>query len=178
MTCCAKLLQSCLTLCNSMDCSLAGSSVHRILQARTLERVAISCSANLSVNSWAFNHLVISLPLPINISSQERMELNMSPFLGSLTCPLQSMGLTPREWKADAGTQRGQASALLARDGRKALNHEGLVPSITSDFMWLSALVLLGITLTWTSGWRERSWVASGIFGISQAPSLGLLFTI
>ena len=31
---CAKLLQSCLTLCVAMDCSLPGSSVHGILQAR------------------------------------------------------------------------------------------------------------------------------------------------
>ena len=31
----------CLTLCNPMDCSLPGSSVHRIFQARELEWVAI-----------------------------------------------------------------------------------------------------------------------------------------
>ena len=30
----AKLLQSYLTLCNAMDCSLPGSSVHGILQAK------------------------------------------------------------------------------------------------------------------------------------------------
>ena len=36
----AKLLQSCLTLCNPMDCSPPGSSVHGILQARILEWVA------------------------------------------------------------------------------------------------------------------------------------------
>ena len=30
----AKSLQSCLTLCDPMDCSLLGSSVHGILQAR------------------------------------------------------------------------------------------------------------------------------------------------
>ena len=34
---CAKSLQSCLTLCNPMDCSLPGSSVHGLLQARILE---------------------------------------------------------------------------------------------------------------------------------------------
>ena len=34
--------QLCLTLCDPMDCSLPGSSVHGILQARTLERVVIS----------------------------------------------------------------------------------------------------------------------------------------
>ena len=37
MQCASKSLQSCPTLCNSMDCSLPGSSLHEILQARTLE---------------------------------------------------------------------------------------------------------------------------------------------
>ena len=40
----AKSLQSCPILCDPMDCSLRGFSVHRILQARTLEWVAISFS--------------------------------------------------------------------------------------------------------------------------------------
>ena len=38
----AKSLQSCPTLCDPMDSSPPGSSVHRILQARTLEWSAIS----------------------------------------------------------------------------------------------------------------------------------------
>jgi len=38
---CAKLLQSCLTLCDPMDCSPTGSSVHGILQARILEWIAM-----------------------------------------------------------------------------------------------------------------------------------------
>ena len=37
---CATLLQPCPTLCDSMDCSPPGSSVHGILQARILEWVA------------------------------------------------------------------------------------------------------------------------------------------
>ena len=32
-----KLFQSCLTVCNPMDCSPPGSSVHEIFQARILE---------------------------------------------------------------------------------------------------------------------------------------------
>ena len=40
----AKSLQSCLTLCDPIDSSLPGSSVPGILQARTLEWVAISFS--------------------------------------------------------------------------------------------------------------------------------------
>ena len=39
-----KSLQSCPTLCDSIDGLLPGSSVPGILQARTLERVAISFS--------------------------------------------------------------------------------------------------------------------------------------
>ena len=41
----AKSLQSCLTLCDPMDCSPPGSSVPGILQARILEWVAIPSSS-------------------------------------------------------------------------------------------------------------------------------------
>ena len=40
----AKLLQLCPTLCDPMDCSLQGSSVHGIFQARVLEWGAIAFS--------------------------------------------------------------------------------------------------------------------------------------
>ena len=38
---CVPVTQLCPTLCDPMDCSLVGSSVHRIFQARILEWVAI-----------------------------------------------------------------------------------------------------------------------------------------
>jgi len=44
---CAKSLQSCLTLCDPVDCSLSGSSVHGILQARILEWIAVLSSRKL-----------------------------------------------------------------------------------------------------------------------------------
>ena len=40
--------QSYLTLCNLMDCSLPGSFVHGILQAKILEWVAIPLSGGFS----------------------------------------------------------------------------------------------------------------------------------
>ena len=52
----AKSLQSCLTLCDPTDGSLPGSSVPGILQARTLEWVAISSS-----NEWKWKAKVKSL---------------------------------------------------------------------------------------------------------------------
>ena len=44
----SEVSQSCLTLCDPMDCSLPGSSVHEIFQARILEWVAISFSRGSS----------------------------------------------------------------------------------------------------------------------------------
>ena len=43
-----EVSQSCPTLCDDMDCSLPGSSVHGIFQARILEWVAISFSRGSS----------------------------------------------------------------------------------------------------------------------------------
>ena len=40
----SEVAQSCPTLCDPMDCSLSGSSVHGIFQARVLEWIAISFS--------------------------------------------------------------------------------------------------------------------------------------
>ena len=40
----SEVTRSCLILCDPMDCSLPGSSIHGIFQARVLEWVAISFS--------------------------------------------------------------------------------------------------------------------------------------
>ena len=42
----SSVAQSCPTLCDPMDCSLPGSSIHGIFQARVLEWVAIASSRN------------------------------------------------------------------------------------------------------------------------------------
>ena len=44
----SEVAQSCLTLCDPIDCSLPGSLVHGIFQARVLESVAISFSRESS----------------------------------------------------------------------------------------------------------------------------------
>ena len=56
MLCYAKSLQLCLTLCNPIDGSPPGSAIPGILQARTLEWVAISFS-----NAWKWKVKVKSL---------------------------------------------------------------------------------------------------------------------
>ena len=44
----SEVAQSCPTLCNPMDCSLPGSAIYGIFQARVLEWVAISFSRGSS----------------------------------------------------------------------------------------------------------------------------------
>ena len=53
----AKSIQSCLTLCDPMDRSPSGSSVHEILQARILEWVAVLSSRG---SSWSRDPTLVS----------------------------------------------------------------------------------------------------------------------
>ena len=52
-----EVAQSCLTLCDPLDCSLPGSPIHGIFQARILEWVAISFSRG---SSWPRDQTQVS----------------------------------------------------------------------------------------------------------------------
>ena len=54
----SEVAQSCPTLCDPVDCSPPGSSIHGILQARILEWVAISFSRG---SSWPRDRTQVSL---------------------------------------------------------------------------------------------------------------------
>ena len=91
----AKSLQSCPTLCNPMDCSPPGFSVHGLLQARIVEWIAMPSSrgsswprdqAHVSYVSWAGSLLV-------------------PPALGHLKIPPETCYISlahhcPGEWEA------------------------------------------------------------------------------
>ena len=56
----SEVAQSCPTLCDPMDCSLPGFSVHGIFQARILEWVAISFSRRSSQpRDWTRVSLIV-----------------------------------------------------------------------------------------------------------------------
>ena len=55
---CAKLLQSCLTLCDPMDCSPEGSSAHGSLQARILARLAMPSLQGILPTQGSNPHLL------------------------------------------------------------------------------------------------------------------------
>ena len=79
----AKSLQSCPTLCNPVDGSPPGSLVPGILQARTLERVAISFS-----NAWKWK---------VKVKSLSRVRLLVTPWTAAYQAPL-SMGFSRQEY--------------------------------------------------------------------------------
>ena len=58
----SEVVQLCPTLCDPMDCSLPGSSIHGIFQARILEWVAISFS-NIGDIGLNFFICIMSLAL-------------------------------------------------------------------------------------------------------------------
>ena len=79
----AKSLQLCLTLCNPVDGSLSGSSVLGILQARTLEWVAISFS-----NAWKWK---------VKVKSLSGVQLLVTPWTAAYQAP-PSMGVSRQEY--------------------------------------------------------------------------------
>ena len=79
----AKSLQSCPTLCNPRDGSPPGSAVPGILQARTLEWVAVSFS-----NAWKWK---------VKVKSLSRVWLLVTPWTAAHQAP-PSMGFSRQEY--------------------------------------------------------------------------------
>ena len=63
-----EVAQSCLTLCDPVDSSLPGSSVHRIFQARVLEWGAIAFSELLLVHFYKFSQFDLSSQRNVTLS--------------------------------------------------------------------------------------------------------------
>ena len=83
----AKLLQSCPTLCNPIDGSLPDSPIPGILQARTLEWVAISFS-----NAWKWK---------VTVKSLSRVQPSVTPWTAAHQVPT-SMGFSRQEYWSGA----------------------------------------------------------------------------
>ena len=81
--CYAKSLQSCPTLCDPIDGSPQGSPVPGILQARTREWVAISCS-----NAWKWK---------VNVKLLSRVRLLATPWTAAYQAP-PSIGFSKQEY--------------------------------------------------------------------------------
>ena len=95
----SEAAQSCPTLSDPMDCSLPGSSIHGIVQARTLEWVAISFS-----NAWKWK---------VKVKSLGRVWLLATPWTAAYQAP-PSMGFSRQEyWSVVPLPSPNQALALF-----------------------------------------------------------------
>ena len=75
---CVLVAQLCLTLCNPMDCSPPGFPVHGILQARTLEWVAMPFSHLLQVTSFLLAFRAVE-PITLEATVSYRGGLRLVP---------------------------------------------------------------------------------------------------
>ena len=100
----AKSLQSCPTLCDPIGGSPQGSPIPRILQARTLEWVAISFS-----NTWKWK---------VKVKSLSRVRLLVTPWTAAYQAP-PSMGSSRQEywsgWPLPSPNMAYYARAFLSK---------------------------------------------------------------
>ena len=127
----SEVAQSCLTLSDPMDCSLPVSSLHGILQARTLEWVAISFS-----NAWKWK-VKVKLLSPI--------WLLVNPWTAAYQAP-PSMGFSRQEYW----------SGLPLPSPHKAWDAADfffLIKEKTIKFVWIQDL-----SKEQSSNWSDLSW--------------------
>ena len=94
-----SVTQSCPPLCDPMDCSPPGSSVHGILQARILEWVATAFSRGPSWprdQTWVFCKQADSLPSELQESSR-RTESTLKNWEGPAHMQISSLGHKTRK---------------------------------------------------------------------------------
>ena len=100
--CCAKSLQSCPTLCDPIDGSPPGSPIPGILQARTLEWVAISFS-----NAWKWK---------VKVKSLSRVRLLVTLWTAAYQAP-PSMGFPRQEYWSGVPLPSPKMDWVMARCG-------------------------------------------------------------
>ena len=115
MLCYAKSLQSCPTLCDPIDSSPPGSAVPGILQARTLEWVAISFS-----HAWKWK---------VKVKSLSCVRLLATPWTAAYQAP-PSMGFSRQEYWSEVPLPSPEFSSYLSPILESFLIHKLPVASL------------------------------------------------
>ena len=109
----AKLLQSCPTLCDPIDISTPGSPVPGILQARTLEWVAISFS---NAGKWK-----------VKVKLLSHVQLLATPWTATYQAP-PSMGFSRQEYRSGVPLP---SLFLVLENSKYTLSHSEKYPEDT-----------------------------------------------
>ena len=125
-TAAAKSLQSCLTLCDPIDGSPPGCPIPWILQARTLEWVAISFS---NARKWKEK-----------VKSLSSVRLLATPWTAAYQAPPPSMGFSRQEYWSGVPLPSLICGLFMLNYGK---NHHNIVKSFSSVqsliYVWLFA---------------------------------------
>ena len=166
LECRCLITKSCLTLCDPMDCSPPGSSVHGIFQVRLLEWVALLSSKG---SSWPRDRVHLSC-------------VEDSSSLGNLGSPDTSVSVSKHTLSfRSAGCPRGSVLGLpflpLSLSlGNFIYSHGFSYLANTDDadtFIWLTAIFLIQFWHFWTV-LESEDWIDSTLHSspFLQNPSL------
>ena len=130
----AKLLQLCLTLCNPIGGSPPGSPVSGILQARTLEWVAISFS-----NAWKWK---------VKVKSLSRFWLLVTPWTAAYQAPA-STGFSRQEYWSGVPLPSWNEPTDVGNliSGSSAFSKSSLKLDSWFTYCWCLAWRILNVTL-------------------------------
>ena len=117
----AKSLQSCPTLCDPIDGSPPGSPVPGILQARTLERVAISFS-----NAWRWK---------VKVKSFSRVRLLATPWTAAYQVP-PSMGFSRQEYWSGVKLSHLKSNFYPVHFWVQTFKLEKIHPNVPKGYPW------------------------------------------
>ena len=142
----AKSLQSCPTLCDPIDASPPGSPIPGILQARTLEWVAISSS-----NAWKWK---------VKVKSLSRVRLLETPWTAAYQAP-PSMAFSRQEywsgvplpspfgnyrWCIWTGSIKPYLDRLIGEEGERTCEQMG--KDLATSLFWLTLICMSADLLT------------------------------
>ena len=135
----AKSLQLCPTLCDPMDCSPPGSSVHGILQARILEWAAVPSFSSRSVLPKQSLHILITWDLGVQLEFCLSSNKLPSDTDGPQNHSLTSINLSQRKSRNRRQSVREQAKVrgngtTREKSTRRAvpeIREAGLVSEVT-----------------------------------------------
>ena len=117
----AKLLQLCLILCNPMDCSPQGSSIHGIFQARVLEWVAIafSITGRQEITIYTSNHpafeTICLLPEVSTLNEKQMCDNRCAKHDGCEGCGIRGKG-----WRLEGRKDHQACLEILTRGDVKS----------------------------------------------------------
>ena len=128
----SEVARSCQTLSDPMDCSLPGSSVHGIFQARVLEWV-----------SSAFSDLLIgSMKVQLNCATPSLYQ-SIERWSGEPHHPVSVITFLPRSKRLLISWLQSPSAVILEPPKIKSATVSTVSPSISHEVMGLDAMILV-----------------------------------